>query len=158
MREKPLFISSELWERTWLGLRARGYGQREAACVWAGESSDLEERVSEVIFLDDLPGVESFALQHRTTRKATAVLFEQLREKRLSIVADVHTHPEEWVDLSWVDKAHPIEYRPGLTALVLPGYATGAPSLKETGVHVYLGDGEWRHLKGFRAQMKVRIT
>ncbi len=157
MREKPLFVPLELWQRTWLGLRARGDGQREAACVWAGESSDREERVSEVIFLDDLPGVESFALQHRTTRTATAVLFEQLREKRLSIVADLHTHPEEWVDLSWVDKAHPIEYRPGLTALVLPGYATGAPSLDETGVHIYLGDGQWRRLRESQAKSKVRI-
>lgn len=157
MRHKFISISSELWTRTWTRLRAHGDGQREAACIWAGDSSDHEERVTDVIFLDDLPGVEAFALQHRTTRKATEALFTQLRDKKLSIIADVHTHPADWVELSWIDRAHPIEYRPGLTAIVLPHYATSSPNLETIGVHVYLGDGQWRQLDGDEAKSKVRV-
>lgn len=157
MRDKFLSIPSELWRRTWTRLRAHGDGQREAACIWAGDSSDHEERVTDVIFLDDLPGVEAFALQHRTTRKATGALFAMLHDKKLSIIADVHTHPQDWVDLSWIDKAHPIEYRPGLTAIVLPNYAVGVPSLETVGIHIYLGDGQWRQLDREQAKSKVRV-
>lgn len=157
MRTRVMSISPELWQRTWMKLRSHGDGQREAACVWAGVRSEHEERVTEVIFLDDLSGVEAFPLQHKTTRKATAALFAQLRDKKLSIIADVHTHPGDWVDLSWIDKAHPIEYRPGLTAIVLPNYATTEPSLETIGIHSYLGDGQWRQLEGDQAKSKVRI-
>lgn len=157
IKNKPIVIPEELWQHTWSGLRTRGEGAREAACVWAGSCSEREELVSEVVFLDDFPGVKSFALQHQTSRTATDALFEGLRVKRLSIIADVHTHPEDWVDLSWVDKAHPIEYRPGLSALVLPYYATSIPAIATTGIHIYLGDGRWKRLHGRRAQQKVQI-
>ena len=40
----------------------------------------------------------------------------------------------------------PIEYRVGLLAFVLPTFAQGAPDLGRTGVHTYLGDGEWYRL------------
>jgi len=157
MAEIPILIEPTLWWLAWDGLRNRGQGWHETACVWAGHRSGQEERVVEIIFLDDLPGVESFELQHRTSRTATEILFEMLRQKQLSIIADVHTHPEDWVDLSRVDQAHPIEYRPGLTALVLPYYASREPSINATGVHIYCGKGRWRRLTKRMAEKKVQI-
>lgn len=137
-------ITQQLWRATWLGLQRRGGGARETACVWLGEQEGEQEVAREVVFLDDLPGTVGRRLQHRTSREAVRIVIDRARELGLTIVGDVHTHPGEWVDLSEVDRVHPIEYRIGLLALVLPTFAKGPPRLKGVGVHEYLGAGEWK--------------
>lgn len=141
-----LFVSQKLWVSTWEGLQLRSAGQVEAACVWLGTRTDTAQVAVEVVFLDDLPGTIGRRLQHRTSRQAVAMLLEIAREKQLSIVADLHTHPSDWIDLSEVDQEHPIEYRRGLIALVLPRFALGLPDLARTGVHEYIGNGQWSTL------------
>jgi hypothetical protein len=73
------------------------------------------------------------------------------------IIADIHTHPTDWVDLSDTDAAHPIEYRPGLLALVLPFFARRKPGLRGVGVHEYLGNGQWRRLRGVAMTRRIKI-
>lgn len=141
-----LFVTHNLWVSTWEGLQCRSAGQVESACVWLGPRSNTTQVALEAVFLDDLPGTIGRRLQHRTSRQAVAMLLEVARQKQLSIVADLHTHPSDWVDLSDVDQEHPIEYRVGLIALVLPSFAIGAPDLARTGVHEYLGNGKWSTL------------
>lgn len=143
----PINVSSEIWLATWEGLRERGNGLREAACVWAGRRRQGRWSVEDVIFIDDLPGTHASALRHSTSPKASAALFGILRSRNLAIAADIHTHPDDWVGLSEIDQLHPIEYRVGLIALVLPWYGEVVPSLHVTGVHEYAGDGEWRLLE-----------
>lgn len=142
----PIGISKELWEVTWLGLRARGRGQREAACVWGGKRSISVNQVHSVTFLDDLPGVVAGPLYHRPSRATVRALFDVLRERNEMIVGDIHTHPGDWVGLSDIDAAHPIEFRRGLPALIIPRYAISEPALEGLGLHEYVGDGEWRTL------------
>ena len=141
---EPLLVDESVWRTTWVGLQQRGAGERETAAVWLGTLVQGKETVREVIFLDDLPGTVGRRLQHRTSRQAVNMMLARARELDLGIVADIHTHPEEWVGLSEVDRLHPIEYRPGLLALVLPDFAHGEPDLSRTGAHEYLGDGVWR--------------
>lgn len=157
MSARHLVVSGSLWRSTWEGLHARGDGERETACVWAGTRDRDVETAETIIFLDDLPGTIGRRLQHRTSREAVAALFARTRELGLVIVADIHTHPADWVDLSLVDQAHPIEYRIGLLAMVLPDFADGAPELTRTGVHEYLGDGRWKTLRGADVLWRVRI-
>jgi hypothetical protein len=133
-------------------------GAREAACVWAGTRDGNVETAQEIIFLDDLPGTVGRRLQHRTSREAVAALLARARERGFVIVADIHTHPSDWVELSLVDQEHPIEYRVGLPAMVLPSFGTGAPDLARTGVHVYAGNGRWETLCGEDAVRRVCIT
>lgn len=141
---RTLHIARTLYERTWLGLQQRGRGARETACVWLGDQDREREVAREVIFLDDLPGTVGRRLQHRTSREAVRILIDRARELGLTIVGDVHTHPGLWVDLSDVDRAHPIEYRIGLLALVFPAFAKGPPRFEGIGVHEYLGSCEWK--------------
>jgi len=143
LSQRKLLVREGLWTSTWEGLRVRGWGRREAACVWVGDREGSIERARDVIFLDDLPGTVGRPLQHRTSREAVAALLARARDLGMMIVADIHTHPSDWVDLSVVDRAHQIEYRVGLLALVLPHFATTPPTLHEVGVHEYAGDGEW---------------
>jgi hypothetical protein len=160
-----LRVSHALWTATWEGLRRRGGGAREAACVWAGtREGNVEtgegnvETARSIIFLDDLPGTVGFRLRHRTSREAVAALLLRTRELGMVIVADLHTHPGAWVDLSPVDQEHPIEYRVGLLALVLPAFASGPAELSRAGVHVYAGNGGWQTLRGEDGRRRVQIV
>lgn len=143
-----LRMSEELWVRTWLGLRERGGGRRESAAVWIGTRSEAVESAEDVLFLDDLAGVRAHALQHCVPRTATSALFRELRARGKVIVGDVHTHPANWVDLSPTDEEHPIEYRVGLVAVVVPSFAIGEPAIEGVGIHVYRGAGSWDTPRG----------
>jgi proteasome lid subunit RPN8/RPN11 len=140
--------SVRLWRDTWYGLQRRSAGERETACVWLGIRAGDAEDAREIVFLDDLPGTIGRRLQHRTSRVAVNMMLERARALGMEIVGDIHTHPSTWVDLSEVDRAHPIEYRVDLLALVLPSFAAGAPDVTVSGVHSYAGDGEWTSFEG----------
>lgn len=154
---KPILVSKELWLETWEGLRLRGEGLREAACVWGGTREATVDRATSVTFLDDLPGVRAGARYHRLTRVTIAALFEVLTRNGDMIVADIHTHPERWTGLSRTDAASPIEFRPGLPAMVIPHFATVAPTLAGLGLHEYIGDGRWRELDPGEVRSVMRI-
>jgi hypothetical protein len=154
---REVCISKADWQLTWQGLKLRGNRKLEAACIWGGRRRKNQEMVEGVYFIDDLLGVRRGRLYHRTSREATISLFETLRQRGHVIIADIHTHPRDWVDLSPTDAAHPIEYRKGLLALVLPFFATKKPDLLSVGIHEYVGSGEWRRLKGDEVMTTIRI-
>lgn len=153
-----LVVSQAIWNETWEGLRLRSGNSRESACVWGGHRSETSDEATQVHFIDDLPGIERGRLSHQTPREATELLFGDLRRSGQSIVADVHSHPGSWVGLSETDSTHPIEYRIGLFALVLPRFANGKPSLASAGVHIYLGNGNWKQLSLAEAKERVKIA
>jgi hypothetical protein len=143
---KSIVIPEKIWTETWLGLRQRGKGIVESAAVWGGRRDDTNEIVEAVYFLDDLADSIQRKGYHRVSTQALEKFFNQLHADRRVIVGDVHTHPTRWVGLSDIDKDHPVEFRKGLYAVVLPSYAIPAPSLESVGVHQYKGDGRWRSL------------
>lgn len=154
---KPIMVTQQLWEETWIGLRARGNGRREAACIWSGKRSPDGDIARSVTFLDDLPGVRASARYHRLSRETIKALFDLLRERQEVIVADIHTHPSDWVDLSPTDEEHPIEFRRGLPAMIIPNFAKFAPALDGLGLHEYLGDGKWRRLDSEEVEQVLKI-
>jgi proteasome lid subunit RPN8/RPN11 len=156
--DRQLVVSADVWSSTWLGLRERGQGQRETASVWLGKKTGTIEHAHVAVFLDDLPGTVGRRLQHRTSRTAIDMLLARARELGMVIVADIHTHPADWVDLSDTDRLHPIEYRIGLLALVLPDFAASRPDLQRVGVHEYVGDGEWTTFRAQEAARRMRIV
>lgn len=137
-------VDNQVWRETWLGLQRRSAGERESACVWLGTRDGEWETAREIVFLDDLPGTIGRRLQHRTSRVAVNMMLDRARDAGMEIVGDIHTHPSDWVDLSEVDRAHPIEYRVGLLAIVFPHFAAGEPNLAVAGVHEYAGNGDWK--------------
>lgn len=153
---RKVLIPKGLWEMTWCGLCDRGRGRVESAAVWAGKRDGKIEVVEGVYFLDDFAGGLQRRGYHLVTPEALAKLFAQLQKERRVLIADVHTHPTGWVGLSEIDKEHPIEFRPGIHAIVLPFFALPEPSLKTAGVHEYKGDGKWRTLS--RKEKETLIT
>lgn len=155
---KPIVVARELWVETWVGLRNRGKGLRESACIWGGRREGDADSAQSVIFLDDLPGVHAGARYHQMSRPTIDALFRILRDRREMIVTDIHTHPGDWVDLSPTDAEHPIEFRRGLPALVIPYFAKSAPTTDGLGLHEYLGDGGWRMLSPGEVRDVLRIA
>ena len=149
-------IPGRLWTETIDGLRKRSKG-REAACIWAGSRRSGVQEVKKVFFLDDLVGVKGFARRHNVSRNAINQLFEMLRDKKLSIIADLHTHPGTWVGLSEVDMSHPLEYRIGIIMAVIPYYAAVPIEIENIGVHEYCGNGRWRQLLPQEVKKKIKI-
>jgi len=157
IKNNKITLSRALWKETIYGLRVRGEEKNESACIWAGQRSPVQNEVQEVIFLDDIAGVMGRELFHRVPTFAIDKLFSTLREKGLSIIADIHTHPENWVGLSWIDMEHPLEYRVGFLMIVLPYYASTEIQLKDIGVHEYQGNGKWRELHVAEIRRRIII-
>lgn len=152
-----LHVSRPLWALTWSGLRSRSGGVREAACVWSGDRAAEKWIVRSVHFLEDFGPVNAGALFHRASRECVAQLFAEMRRRGESLIADVHVHPDAWVDLSPTDETHPIEYRIGLLAVVLPYFASRAPNLLSAGVHEYVATSEWRRLPDEEVSARVLL-
>jgi hypothetical protein len=151
-------VPRAIWACTWSGLRSRGAGAKESAAVWAGCRCDGLEHVEALYFLDDYAGGEQRRGYHRVPVEALTEFFAALQQQKQVIVADIHTHPTDWVGLSALDEENPIEFRVGLPALVLPCFALPRPSLSISGVHIYKGNGRWRMLRDAQKRRLIVFT
>lgn len=75
-----------------------------------------------------------------------AQLWELCRTAGILVLADVHTHPQDWVRQSRIDAANPMIAQRGHVAVIVPNYAQGAPTLAACGVFLYRGDKQWEPL------------
>jgi hypothetical protein len=69
----------------------------------------------------------------------------------------IHTHPEDWVDLSGIDKNNQLCSRIGFWSLVLPYYAKQSREIKTTGIHIRADRG-WHQLSEEDAAKRIVIT
>lgn len=60
------------------------------------------------------------------------------------VLADVHTHGDEWTGQSEADRTHPMVGQKGHVGLIVPHYATkNLLGLEGVGIHEYTGDHKW---------------
>lgn len=138
-----VIVPQNLFRDTWVGLRTRGAAETETVAIWGGNRCGGRGEVTHVYFLNDLPNVEAHRLSHRVPRESLNKVLRVLSNDGCMIIADVHTHPSDWVDLSPVDRDNPTEFRVGFVSVVIPDLALGSPTPGTVGVHVYMGDGRW---------------
>lgn len=155
--ELVVAVPRTLWLGTWDLLKTLGEERFESACIWGGVRDGPRLEVRKIYPIGAAHGVVRHELSHRMTRGGASRLFEELRADGNAVVADVHTHPYDWVGLSDVDMAHPIEFRIGLVCLVLPRYASGVPSPDSIGIHVYRGDGQWSDESGGSKLVRLEV-
>lgn len=85
-------------------------------------------------------------------------LWEICQRKDLRVLADVHTHPTEWIEQSESDRTHPMVAQPGHIALILPNYAKpNRKRLAGAAVYEYLGDHNWKCWPTKSAPIKTTI-
>lgn len=151
----PVTIPFWRWWHLVGELRRRGDGRRESGAFLLAPVNS--RRISEFVCYDDL---DPHALDSGCIRfdgRPLVKLWRYCEARSRRVVADVHTHPGDWVSQSDSDMFHPVVPVAGHLALILPSFAsrTGL-SLEGVGVHVYAGDGRW--VTQSKADRFVQIT
>lgn len=148
-----------LWRRLVLELRRRGEGRHESGAFLLAPRNGKGDRITSFVCYDELDpnayegGVIAF---HEAGYEA---LSDLCRKRELRVLADVHTHPAEWVGQSPTDKRNPMVPMIGHRAIILSHYAaTGWWTLKAAGIHEYLGNFSWREYAADDAGRPVRRT
>lgn len=156
-----LRISRRTWRRMIRELQLRGGGVRESGAFLLASSlvrsgSKSAPTVQRVVYYDDL---DSACLTGGISLAGHGydILWRICAESRLSVVADVHTHPSHWVDQSEMDAGNPMIAMAGHIALIIPRFAAPPLAVKEVGVHLYEGGHRWQRLKQ-TSRSPVRIT
>jgi len=133
-----------LWRRLTARLRERGRSEtRESGAFLLGSlEPGRRARIIDFVLYDDLDPQSLDTGIIRFDGKHFGKLWAICRERRLTVVADVHVHPGGSAQ-STSDKAHPMVTQAGHIALILPEFAR-APIRRETiGIYRYLGNQAW---------------
>lgn len=149
-----LRISRSLLERTRAGLRARSAGWRESACVWIGSRDGV---VRDVVFHHELGDDRGSPLSLELPEDAKYALYDRLERERSALLALLHTHPADWVDLSAVDQRNQVSSRVGFWSIVLPHYGACEWRTGDIGFHRRCHRG-WHRLSEDEVQASLSIT
>jgi hypothetical protein len=132
-----------VWRRLVVGLRKRGRGRtRESGAFLLGYRNGSVARIVDFILYDDLDphsldtGIVRFDGRH------FGRLWTLCTERKLTVVADVHVHPDSEAQ-SDSDQAHPMISRAGHVALILPRFAGRPVFRRHIGIYCYLGAKRW---------------
>jgi len=140
--DAELSCPSNLWRRIVGELERRGEGNHEAGAFLLGPSRPSGRSVTDVVYYDDLDPKAYSSGVCVLTGDAFARLWEMCRERGVSVVADVHTHPGAGFQ-SHVDRINPMVARAGHIALILPDYGRWPLAVDRFGIYEYRGDHRW---------------
>jgi proteasome lid subunit RPN8/RPN11 len=137
-------------------LRERSAGWRESAAIFCGRVIHSEWTVETVRFHHHLCDDRGRPISIRLTESAKYQLYRELNRLGLRLIAGIHTHPEDWVDLSWIDQQNQLCSRRGFWSIVVPWYAEQSWEVVAMGVHTRTLEG-WCRLTTEQVQRHVRI-
>lgn len=130
-----LIVPPSLFAATMQGLENRSEGWRESAAVWAGQIIENDWVAERVIFHHELCDDRGGPLSISLTETAKFHLYQTLAATNQRLIALLHTHPESWVDLSWVDQQNQISSRIGFWSIVVPWYGREPWEPTTMGIH-----------------------
>jgi len=149
-----LRVPRSVLQKTVLGLRDRSNGRVESACMWIG---DRTGQVRRVIFHHEIADDRATALSLELPEKAKFALYKSLASTHENILALLHTHPHDWVDLSPIDQANQISSRVGFWSIVLPQYAQTFWDLNTVRFHIRCERG-WRRLSPIEVAAALTVS
>ena len=115
---------------------------RESGAFLLGLRRNGRARIVDFVLYDDL---DPHCLDSGIIRfdgRYFGVLWEQCKQRGLTIVADVHTHPGS-SEQSPSDRANPMIVRAGHLAIILPCFARSPVRRVEIGIYRYEGAKHW---------------
>lgn len=123
-------------------LERRGGNRHEAGVFLLGIERGKRKEVTDAVFYDDLDP-EAYSTGVCVLRgESFAKLWEMCRERKLTVVADVHTHPGAAYQ-SESDRTNPMVARAGHVAIIVPNFAAMPCRADQLGVYEYRGNHEW---------------
>jgi proteasome lid subunit RPN8/RPN11 len=132
----------DLWRTLIVQLHARGALKHEAGAFLLGRRNGSRREVSEIVFYDDLDHnayATGVCVLHGA---AFSKLWAMCREKSLTVVADVHTHPGRAFQ-SISDRTNPMVAREGHVAIIIPSFAAPPVRDDKIGIFEYRGSHQW---------------
>jgi hypothetical protein len=146
-----LSCNKRLWRNLVAELERRTHGHHESGAFLLGTERAGRREVQEVIFYDELDPEAYSSGVCVLHGDAFAKLWAECRRRKLTVVADAHTHPEEAFQ-SDSDKANPMVARAGHIAIIIPGFGKWPLRARDLRVYEYCGQHEWIDRSPSKAQ------
>jgi hypothetical protein len=140
--EHRLNCSYARWRSLIAELDRRGERRHEAGVFLLGREWYGRLEVAGAIFYDDLDPHAYDTGVCVLHGDAFAKLWALCRERKLTVVADIHTHPSAGFQ-SASDKANPMVARAGHIAIIVPDFARWPIPPERMGIYEYSGDHQW---------------
>jgi proteasome lid subunit RPN8/RPN11 len=151
-----LSCSWMVWRRLLAELHLRGDGRHESGAFLLGRRSGGRVRLVDFVPYDDL---DPHCLDTGIVRfdgRYFGHLWTICRERGLTVVADVHTHPDG-AGQSPSDRANPMIGQAGHVALIVPNFADGSPKRRSIGIYRYRCNHEWDEVPADRRHVFLHI-
>jgi proteasome lid subunit RPN8/RPN11 len=143
MNGKRLRIPIWLWLRLFRQLRRRGGGERESGAFLLCKQGS--RRITKFICYDDLDPTAldtGIIVFHGA---GFVPLWDFCQREGMSVVADIHTHGDQWTKQSEADRTHPMIGQKGHVSLIAPYFAQrNLVSIGGVGIYEYEGNHRWR--------------
>lgn len=140
--DQSLVCPKRLWRSLVQELDRRGGRKHEAGAFLLGNISGERRSASAVVFYDDLDPKSYASGVCILDGNAFGRLWAICRERKLTVVADVHTHPAQAFQ-SISDRTNPMVAQAGHVAIILPDFAQAPIDLSKVGVFQYRGSHLW---------------
>ena len=139
----------QFWKHVITELERRGDHRHEAGAFLLGLEHGGRFEISDVIFYDELDANAYSTGVCILHGDAFAKLWSICREKKLTVAADIHTHPGT-AQQSPSDKKNPMVARSGHIAIIVPNFATWPIVPDSLGIYEYRGQHQWTDRSGPR--------
>lgn len=139
---KRLEFAPGVWPALMTDLHRRGGGRRESGAFLLGKVHETVKTVQEWLPYDELDPKSLNYAYVRLESSAFSRLWAICAERKIEVVADVHTHPMG-PRQSPSDRTNPMISLAGHMALIVPRFAGGNVMPRDLSVNVYLGGGKW---------------
>lgn len=137
-----LTCRSRYWREIVAELYRRGQNRHEAGVFLLGAERDGRREVQSAVYYDDLDP-DAYATGVCVLHgDAFAKLWAVCRERKLTVVADAHTHGGQG-NQSDADRTNPMVARAGHIAIIVPDFARWPIRRHRMGVYEYRGQHEW---------------
>jgi hypothetical protein len=150
-----LFVSEDLLVATWRALRECAARGCEGTVRWAGpafQSRAPLQIATTVVVPRQRVGPGAFEVPHDATR----MMADALAADRLVNLAQLHSHPGDWVGHSGWDDQRAYSSRDGALSVVWPDYARALPAFDAWGVHESCGR-RWVRLSTEDARARIIV-
>lgn len=156
MANPRININRSLWKHVTSELCDRGRGRHETGCFLLGTVNVSVRTAIECVFYDELDSNAYTTGVCVLDGDAFSRLWDICRQKKRSVIADVHTHPGLAYQ-SESDRTNPMIARNGHVGIILPRFAFGWMWRHRIGLYQYKGDHRWVNLSGWKARRHLKI-
>jgi len=144
--DRPLIrIPSKSWRALLEELAERGGGHRESGAFLLGRRRGRRPKITHVAYFDDLEPASLNGAVHLTTA-CYADLNRLCSRLGVEVLADIHTHPGDFIHQSTIDEENPLVAVPGHVAIIVGHFAQNGAGLGDIGCYRYDGDDGWSRL------------